>query len=308
MQPVLFDCLGSLLGQKELSELLVVVAFEKKTPDVESKVNTVRAAFSGRFGHLLITEHIIDKQTEIAGGCSNKNYALRQAYQYLKTNGLLQDEQTAHTVTTCDTDSLFHPNYFETLKHMYNYSNPSLMAPPAMLVWQPPLFYNWDLDERPFFNRITGLMRSMMMLGGLISFNLNPMSIFSYPMELGKQAGFINPRYGVDDIIAKVRWMCATNEMVPVTLLPVPVISGPTIGVNLWQEGTEWGRQIRRWIVGSSESFHYFIIHWRRHRTAVVFYVLHVLRRTTMLSWPFFGIGGDPSPLGGVSNRVPCGD
>ena len=39
-----------------------------------------------------------------------------------------------------------------------------------MVVWQPPLFYNWDLDERPFFNRVTGIMRSTMMLGGLISF------------------------------------------------------------------------------------------------------------------------------------------
>jgi hypothetical protein len=57
--------------------------------------------------------------------------------------------------------------------------------------------------------------------------------------------------------------MCATDSTVPVCLLPVPVISGPTIGVSLWDEGTEWGRQIRRWIVGSSESFHYFIIHWR---------------------------------------------
>ncbi len=51
-------------------------------------------------------------------------------------------------------------------------------------------------------------MRSMMMLGGLISFNLNPMSIFSYPLELGLKAGFINPRYGVDDIIAKVTNNC----------------------------------------------------------------------------------------------------
>lgn len=132
-----------------------------------------------------------------------------------------------------------------------------------MCVWQPPLFYNWDLDQRPFFNRITGLMRMMMMLGGLISFNLNPMSIFSYPLELGLKAGFINPRYGVDDIIAKVRWMCSTNEQVPVLLLPVPAISGPTIGTTFWLEIEEWARQIRRWIVGSSESFHYFVIHWR---------------------------------------------
>ena len=116
------------------------------------------------------------------------------------------------------------------------------------------------------------------MLGGLISFNLNPMSIFSYPMELGFQAGFINPRcvagrvagwaptlspspdgrhsgrnrpplhglarpspfhcpqghshgrYGVDDIIAKVRWMCDVRARVPVVMLPVGVVSGPTIG------------------------------------------------------------------------------
>lgn len=205
-QPVLFDCLGSLLSQAGLSELLVVVAFEKKTPDLEAKMNAVNAAFRGRFGHFMITVHTIHKQSEIAGGCSNKNYAIRSAYQYIKDHNLLNEENVAHTITTCDTDSLFHPNYFETLKHMYNFENPELGAPPKMLVWQPPLFYNWDLDERPFFNRITGLMRSMMMLGGLISFNLNPMSIFSYPIELGKCAGFINPRYGVDDIIAKVRW------------------------------------------------------------------------------------------------------
>jgi hypothetical protein len=100
------------------------------------------------------------------------------------------------------------------------------------------------------------------MLGGLISFNLNPMSIFSYPIELGLAAGFINPRYGVDDIIAEVRYMTSTAEVVPVKLLPVPSISGPTIGTSFYLEYLEWARQIRRWIVGSSESFHYFVIHF----------------------------------------------
>ena len=36
-----------------------------------------------------------------------------------------------------------------------------------------------------------------------------------------------------------------------------------TAGVTFFQELNEWGRQCRRWIVGSSESFHYFIIHYR---------------------------------------------
>lgn len=260
---ILFDCIGSLLMQRDPSSLLVVVAFEVKTPELQAKMDSVKYAFEKLFGHFLITVHTVDKAREIAGGCSNKNYALHSAYQYIRDNQLGNDPRRAITVTTCDTDSLFHPNYFTVLEAAYNARNPSFNTLPSMCVWQPPLFYNWDLDERPFFNRITGLMRMMMMLGGLISFNLNPMSIFSYPIELGLKSGFINPRYGVDDIIAKVRWMCSTNEQVPVLLLPVPAISGPTIGTTFWLEIEEWSRQIRRWIVGSSESFHYFVIHWR---------------------------------------------
>lgn len=259
---VLFDCLGSLLIQQDPSSLMVVVAFEATTPDLLIKEQTVQEAFKGRFGHFLITVHTVDKRKEIAGGCSNKNFALHESHRYIKENHIARSGH-AITITTCDTDSLFHPNYFKVLEMVYNTKNPSISAPPRNCVWQSPLFYNWDLDQRPFFNRVTCLMRTMMMLGGLISFNLNPMSIFSYPIELGLKAGFINPRYGVDDIIAKVRWMCATNEAVPVELLPVPSISGPTIGLSFWNEYDEWSRQIRRWIVGSSESFHYFVIHFK---------------------------------------------
>jgi hypothetical protein len=52
-----------------------------------------------------------------------------------------------------------------------------------------------------------------MMLGGLISFGLNPMSTFSYPLELGVRASFVNPRYGVDDIIAKVGRMRSLSNI-----------------------------------------------------------------------------------------------
>jgi len=193
---VLFDCLGSLLMQKNPASLFVVVTFEAKTPDLKRMVEAVTSAFDEKFGHFICVIHTVLKDKEIAGGCSNKNFALREMTKYLNAH---PDKFGGHAVTisTCDTDSLFHPNYFEVLELCYNGENPSLKAVPKMCVWQSPLFYNWDLDERPFFNRITGIMRSMMMLGGLISFNLNPMSIFSYPLELGLKAGFINPRYGM---------------------------------------------------------------------------------------------------------------
>jgi hypothetical protein len=261
---VMFDCLGSLVLQSNPKDLLVVVTFERKTPDLMAKRKAVDQAFHRSFGDLLIVVHTLKPDREIPGGCSNKNFALHSAYEYT-TRRYGDRDSVAHTITTCDTDSRFHPSYFEALEAEYNAMNPILSAsvPPKYCVWQPPTFYNWDLDQRPFFNRITGLMRTMMMLGGLISFSLNSMSIFSYPLELGLKVGMINPRYGVDDIIGKVRWMIETGEDVPVKLLPVPVISGPTIGVTFMDEVWEWGRQIRRWIIGSSESFHYFVIHWR---------------------------------------------
>jgi len=262
---VLFDNLGSLLMQTDLSKLIVVVAFEKKTPDLMNKILTVKKAFEGRFGELLISIHTIAWATEIPGGCSNKNFALRTAHKHISAHHA-DYQSTSYTVTTCDTDSLFSPKYFDALEECYNKENPGESGearPVKLCVWQAPLFYNWDLDKRPFFNRVTGIMRSMMMLGGLISFNLNPMSIFSYPLELGLEAGFINPRYSVDDIIFLVRMMCGGNQRIPVLLLPVPVISGPTIGTTYWEEIDEWARQIRRWIIGSSESFHYFLTHFK---------------------------------------------
>ena len=132
-----------------------------------------------------------------------------------------------------------------------------------MVVWQPGLFYNWHLDRRPVFTRVTGVVRAMLMLGGLIPFGLNPMSIFSYPLELGLATGFTNPRYSVEDIIFQVRALCQTRAAVPIKLLPVPVISGPTIGVSYLDDLYEWQLQLRRWAIGSAEAAHYFAIHWR---------------------------------------------
>ena len=74
---ILFDCIGSLLMQNNPSSLLVVVAFEAKTPELQAKIDSVKFAFEKLFGHFLITTHTVNKVKEIAGGCSNKNYALR---------------------------------------------------------------------------------------------------------------------------------------------------------------------------------------------------------------------------------------
>ena len=63
------------------------------------------------------------------------------------------------------------------------------------------------LDEASVVTRVTGLMRSALMMWALIPFNINTMSVFSFSGKLCKQGDFIHPRYQMEDIIALIRWM-----------------------------------------------------------------------------------------------------
>jgi hypothetical protein len=71
-------------------------------------------------------------------------------------------------VTTCDADTLFHPRYFEALSADYLGMLKSGDPWVHKTIWQAPLFYNWNLDQNSFITRITGLLRTTMMMGMLM--------------------------------------------------------------------------------------------------------------------------------------------
>jgi hypothetical protein len=58
-------------------------------------------------------------------------------------------------------------------------------------VFQAPLLYNWGLDGASFVTRVTGILRSTLMLGALIPFNINTMSIFSFSLKLCMDGNFV---------------------------------------------------------------------------------------------------------------------
>jgi hypothetical protein len=171
-----------------------------------------------------------------------------------------EEEMKNVLVTTCDADSKFPREYIAALTWKYLKENqPALKA-----IYQAPLFYNWKLDSLSFVTRVTGLLRSLLMLGALIPFNINTMSIFSYSLLLAKKGNYIHPGYQMDDIICLIRWMGVTQQRLRISMIPVPVISGPTSGETIEIEIMEWARQIRRWTIGAAEVFHYFIIKAKR--------------------------------------------
>jgi hypothetical protein len=129
------------------------------------------------------------------------------------------------------------------------------------------------LDSLSFVTRVTGLLRSLLMLGALIPFNINTMGIFSYSLYLAKKGNFIHPGYQMDDIICLIRWMDITQQRLRISMIPVPVLSGPTSGETVKRDVMEWARQARRWAIGAAEVFHYFVIKAKR------------MPRMTALSW-----------------------
>ncbi|CAF0928190.1 unnamed protein product [Rotaria sp. Silwood1] len=248
----------SVANQTEVHRIIMVISFEEKTPDKEEKCKALNNRFKNAgFERIIFTIHPHGLPNEIPGKCSNSNYGLRMATTQM---AFADSDMDNILVTTCDADSKFPPNYIAALTLKYLQEN----KPALSTIYQAPLFYNWRLDGLSFVTRVTGLLRSLLMLGALIPCNINTMSIFSYSLSLAKKGKYIHPAYQMDDIICLIRWMGVTQQRLRISMISVPVISGPTSGETIETEIIEWARQARRWTIGAAEVFHYFVIKAKR--------------------------------------------
>lgn len=249
----------TLAAQSEVNRISMIISFEERTPDVQMKCQTLQMYYAqAGFRDLIFTIHPYGLANEIPGKCSNSNYALRTAIEQLKLNNQINEDEIL--ITTCDADSQFHRHYIAALTYQYIKDQ----QPALKTIYQPPLFYNWNLDGLSFFTRVTGVLRSTLMLGALIPFSINTMSIFSFSLSLAKAGNCVHPAYQMDDIICLIRWMCVTGRRLSIRMVPVPVLSGPTCGRTIEYEFIEWARQARRWTIGAAEVFHYFMVKSRR--------------------------------------------
>ena len=251
----------STIGSIELQELSksnvnLTVSFEERTPECNEKIKSLTDRFSGKFKRLIFTSHPYNLPGEIPGKCSNANHGIRESMARLHNEGVNTDDLI---ITTCDADTKCHPSFVNALAEQF-----SECKYPHQSVFQSPLLYNWKLDEASVVTRVTGIMRGTLMMGALIPFNINTMSVFSFSGKLCKSGNFIHPNYQMDDIIALIRWMGVVGKRLNIVMVPVPTLSGPTSGRVVEEELREWAIQARRWTIGAGEVFHYFMIKSRR--------------------------------------------
>eukprot|EP00933_Yihiella_yeosuensis_P007299 TRINITY_DN11225_c0_g3_i1.p1 TRINITY_DN11225_c0_g3~~TRINITY_DN11225_c0_g3_i1.p1 ORF type:complete len:596 (-),score=115.63 TRINITY_DN11225_c0_g3_i1:116-1858(-) len=260
---VIYASVDSLAKQTAAKRLIVVIGLEEGTPDVGEKADTLKQRYANSFKRFHVTRH--PKQwsggREIRGKCSNANYTMRAAVSRLEEYGQLDLECT--TATSCDTDSIFAPRYYENLGYQFLTDKRA-----KEVVWQAPLYYNHQLNVRPFYVRGIALMRCAFMLGFLIPYSINTMSIFSFSLDLCIKGEFFHAHYQMDDIIYTLTCMQALQKRVLILIIPMPVISGPTSGTTQWEEWSEWWRQSERWTIGACEVFHYFMVKRRRYSCA----------------------------------------
>lgn len=248
---LMFTTIDSLADQTVVKQLIVVIALEAGSPAHYD--DAMRERYHGVFADLVVTRHPREwDPREKPGACSNANYAWRFIAQKLLDEG--DFDPKAYLCTSLDTDTIFPDDYMEYcglqfLQHKDRHG----------VIWQAPLFYNLQLDERPWFVRCTGIMRTAFMSAFLIGANLNPMSIFSFSLDLLIRGDFINPQHTMDDVVHVLTCMKAQQKNVPVIEVPLIVISGPTSGSTLCDEWYEWARQVRRWCIGTLAVFHLIV-------------------------------------------------
>ncbi|CAB01720.2 Glycosyltransferase 2-like domain-containing protein [Caenorhabditis elegans] len=263
---LLMDTIESIASQPNAKEKITcLVGMEGGTPDKEEKKRILDNKYGPKFERFIVTFHPRGLPGDIPGKCSNFNYAARTAVKMLRAdkNYPLEeyDNNVELIVTTGDCDSVFGDRYFDALEEDYWKISAKQRS---YTVWQSPLFYCINLDQSPFFVRITGLLRAFFMMGYLIPWNINTMSIFSLTLKLFEEGEYTHPGYQMDDIIALIRWSLAVRRKCVIRAIPVATLSGPTSGKNYIDEWYEWARQIRRWTIGAAEVFHYFAIKFFR--------------------------------------------
>jgi hypothetical protein len=242
----------SLAEQTEAKRIVLVIAWESRTPDREERTELIRQRYADKFLYLLFPVHPFGMENEVASKAANANWGLREAVRFIMQDDERKRKAEHVVVTTCDADTLFHAKYFEALSADYlrriKENDPAVHR----TIWQAPLFYNWNLDQNSFPVRITGLLRTLMTMGLLIPYNVNPMSCFSFSLTLAVRGGYWHPQIFMDDVGYLLTMMIGTQKRICIRLLPVPVRSGPTSGATWFSDVKEWYIQVRRWGLGMS--------------------------------------------------------
>lgn len=158
---ILERTLGGLAAQENATQqLTVVLAMEGADPEAETKAAVLRRQYAASFAHLLVTVHPANLPGEIPGKGCNQRWAALHAREFLV--GKLGMSLDQLTLTSCDADSLLHPDYFGEVARLF-------AADPERhyRYWQAPLRFDNNIWRIHPFVRVLTMLASVLNLSEL---------------------------------------------------------------------------------------------------------------------------------------------
>ena len=256
--------------------LVVVLATEAKDPDAKNTAKLLKTEFETKFGHLLITRHVLHNG-EVAGKSSNMAWAGRRVVRALKNRHI---PLAYTTVTSCDADALLHPKYFSYLSHSF------LTDPDRQYhFYQGAILFYSNIWRIPLPGRVLNTIYSISNLAllkqrqRLINF-----STYSLALTTAISAGYWSVDVIPEDyhLFFKVYFRFGKNVATRSIFLPILVDAAESHG--FWRTMINQYEQSKRWAWGISDIpyvirgavMHTDIPLWDRIRRLLILLEQHV--------------------------------
>jgi hypothetical protein len=222
---------SSLAAQTQISlKKIHIILGQEERAGKENNQKTIdyfSKKYANVFGNLIFTEHPPNIPGETAGKHSNERYAA----QYFKKNFIDTKKFDIDnlTLTSCDVDTLFNPNYFAALT--YNFASNQVRY---QRFWQSPIFWHNNINQVPFLIRIIGVLGNVIHIANIqepdgLFFNY---SCYSSSFNLIDKSGYWDPDMIPEDWHIFLQAFFATGGKAAVEPIFLPTIVDAPDGKN----------------------------------------------------------------------------
>lgn len=228
-------------------QISVIVAFEEREDDWQTKAAEIAKKFRGKFGDLMFTEHKLSKG-ETAGKHSNSRRAILEAKKKLIDSGKYKSDYII--VTSSDVDHIFHPNHFPYLTYKF------LDSPRRYeRFWQAAIvFYNnfWRL---PAISRVSNTFNTIWNITALARTDrLINQQNYSLSYKLLKGVDFWDPRVIPEDWHLFFKAFFKTQGKAEVEPIYLPLSADAAESTTFWKTLKNQYEQFKRWAWGVSDD------------------------------------------------------
>jgi hypothetical protein len=256
---VLSRTLRCLAGQADARRrLTIVLAMEAAETGAHAKAQRLHAAFEGYFARILITMHPADLPGESHGKSSNQAWAARQARVELVDHLGIPLENL--TLTSCDADSVFHPDYFAELDRRW-VNDPDRHR----RFWHAPMRLANNLWSVPSPVRLLTFFFNLIQVSELadpLAVKL-PVSSFTLSYKLAHDVGYWDAFALADDWNMYLRCVFGTRGKVQLTPLFLPTFGDAVTGETTRQALANFYKQRLRHAWGC-QDVGYVLQQWSR--------------------------------------------